>query len=122
VKIADIRPNGIKEFEKYISEKYKVETFWLYEERGMLKLDMIKVAKGDRKQGIGTAIMEELTAFADRLGKMIVLYLGQKDDRHGTTSSDRLRRFYKRFGFVDNKGRNKDYTLSYSMYRKPKNS
>ena len=31
----------------------------------------------------------------------------------------RLKDFYKQFGFVENKGRNKDFTISDSMYRLP---
>ena len=40
-------------------------------------------------------------------------------DSFGATSILRLKKFYKRFGFVENKGRNKDFQLSCGMYRKP---
>jgi len=38
----------------------------------------------------------------------------------GASSKERLKRFYRRFGFVSNKGRQKDFTLFDSMYRLPK--
>jgi GNAT superfamily N-acetyltransferase len=83
---------------------------------------MIEVPRADRKQGVGTAVMNELVDYADRVGKRIFLTPGLPDDRHGTTSRGRLVKFYKRFGFVENKGRNKDFTLSPGMYRDPKGS
>ena len=36
------------------------------------------------------------------------------------TSQARLKKFYKKFGFVENKGRNKDFEISELMYREPK--
>ncbi len=63
--------------------------------------------------------MRDIVDYADATGKRVVLTPGQKDDRHGTTSRSRLVTFYKRFGFVENKGRAKDFTISESMYREP---
>lgn len=37
----------------------------------------------------------------------------------GGTSVKRLTDFYKRFGFVENKGKNKDFTIRDTMYRVP---
>ena len=76
----------------------------------------------EKKQGAGTGLMNDLAAYADQEGKRIVLSPGLKDDRHGTTSRGRLVSFYKRFGFVENKGRNKDFTVSEGMIRNPANS
>ncbi|MDC1446571.1 hypothetical protein N8344_01205, partial [bacterium] len=44
---------------------------------------------------------------------------GLLDKQHGTTSQSRLRKFYKRFGFIDNKGRNKNYEFRNLMIRYP---
>jgi hypothetical protein len=41
---------------------------------------------------------------------------------YGASSVSRLKKFYKQFGFVENKGRNKDYEISEAMYRLPKAS
>jgi GNAT superfamily N-acetyltransferase len=86
---------------------------------GALELADIEVPKDARKQGVGTKALEALTQFADEHGQRIVLTPALKDSRHGTTSRSRLVRFYKRFGFVLNKGRNKDFTTMQGMYREP---
>lgn len=113
-------PINTKEFSNYIEIKYGVE-FWLGTTfDNNLSLHHFVVPKEKRKSGIGSQIMEELIKFADKYNKMLVLSPATRDDRIGTTSKARLVKFYKRFGFVENKGRNKDYRLSYSMYRKSK--
>jgi GNAT superfamily N-acetyltransferase len=73
-----------------------------------------------RSQGVGTKAMEELIAYADQLGKRITLSPGLPDDAQGTTSRSRLVKFYKRFGFKENKGRNRDFSTRDGMIREPK--
>jgi len=104
-----------------IKLKYGLENFdlWQYP-GGDLKLDTLVVPKGIRKEGLGTKVMEELIRYADAHGFRLILSVAVHDDRMGTTSRARLIRFYKRFGFVENKGRNKDFTVRASMIRKPK--
>lgn len=107
-------------FADKIKEKYDLTTFFIHEKDDIISLSMIEVPKAQRKQGVGSAVMQELIKYADRNKKRITLVPGQRDDRHGTTSNARLVRFYKRFGFVDNKGRNKDFTVTAGgMYRDP---
>ena len=65
----------------------------------------------------GTEYMEELIDLADNKGKMIAL---TPSTDFGATSIPRLKKFYKRFGFVENKGKNKDYEISETMYRQPR--
>jgi GNAT superfamily N-acetyltransferase len=89
---------------------------------GDLRLSDVEVPKGARKQGIGTEALQRLTDLADHRGLRVTLTPGLRDDRHGTTSRSRLIAFYKRFGFVLNKGRNKDFAISDLMYREPKAS
>lgn len=80
----------------------------------LMALDAIVVPKDMRKRGIGTKIMKELVLIATRYNCVFML---SPDDSLGATSKARLRRFYKRFGFIDNKGRRKLYPLPlYSMY------
>ena len=68
-----------------------------------------------RGKGLGTKFMEDLMKVADENGFKITL----------TPSSSyggnviRLRRFYKEFGFVENKGSNRDFTHKEDMYRDP---
>lgn len=80
----------------------------------LLVLDVIEVPKEMRKRGVGTAIMRKLVHIADQYNCVFML---SPDESLGATSRERLRRFYKRFGFIDNKGRHKKYSLPwYSMY------
>ena len=75
----------------------------------------IEVDKASRNKGLGTAFMQDLTEFADSQGMQIRL---NPSDELGATSKGRLEKFYKRFGFVENKpGKNKDYAISERFYR-----
>lgn len=82
----------------------------------VLTLHKLVVPKEQRGHGLGTEFMKELTAFADSQKLTIVL---TPDKVYGGSVS-RLKKFYKEFGFVENKGRNKDFTYSEGMLRRPK--
>jgi ribosomal protein S18 acetylase RimI-like enzyme len=82
--------------------------------RQLLSINRIEVDRDKRKRGLGTMAMHDLTDFADENGLRIEL---SPDDSLGATSKGRLKEFYKRFGFVENKGRNKDFRTSATMYR-----
>jgi 8-oxo-dGTP pyrophosphatase MutT (NUDIX family) len=71
-----------------------------------------------RNGGAGSAFMEDLIALADKDGWMITL---SPSNSYGGNVS-RLKEFYKRFGFVENKGANRDFTHKEDMYRSPKGS
>lgn len=108
---------------KDIKDKYKefLDDLFLYEheKRKQLSLSSIRIKKEYRGSGIGTKIMSDIISLADLKGYMITL-TPSKD--FGASSISRLKEFYKRFGFVENKGRNTDFTISDTMYRKPKNN
>lgn len=96
---------------------------------GDVELETIAVARGEADRGIGTKAMELLTDWADAQGVRLVLSPSSKgyqpvEKGPRTTSVRRLKRFYKRFGFVEPKGRHYDPTLSSptkpTMYRVPK--
>jgi hypothetical protein len=82
----------------------------------LITLSRIEVPKDLRSTGMGTQALQELAQYADQSKKTIALS-PSKD--FGATSVDRLKDFYKRFGFVENKGKNKDFSISESMYRLP---
>jgi GNAT superfamily N-acetyltransferase len=82
----------------------------------LITLSRISLPKESRGQGTGSSVINEITKFADENGKTIALS-PSKD--FGATSVTRLKDFYKQFGFVENKGKNKDFSISESMYRKP---
>ena len=85
-----------------------------------LYLEMFVVSPKEQRQGIGSGVMREILAFADREGLTMSLTPAQKGDPGGTTSAARLREFYKRFGFVENKGRTKNDEIDARMYRYPR--
>lgn len=79
-----------------------------------ITVDKIVVPEGDRGSGIGSTAMRQLMAYADRSGKAIAL-TPSKD--FGAKSVPRLKKFYKDLGFVENKGKVKDFEISESLYR-----
>jgi GNAT superfamily N-acetyltransferase len=76
----------------------------------------IVVDKTLRRQGLGTLAMQDLVELADHFGLLMTL---SPSIDFGGTSVDRLKRFYRRFGFVSNKGRQKHWEITASMYRLP---
>jgi predicted GNAT family acetyltransferase len=83
----------------------------------VLYLSKIEVPQGQRGQGIGSSVMQDIISQADADGKTITL---TPSTAYGATSTKRLKDFYKRFGFVENSGRNKNYALNETMYRLPR--
>lgn len=103
------RDLGLQQFDVYLSNG------------GYLNLSLLVVPRDRRNEGLGSEAMERLIRFADEHNKMVVLKPAQRDPHHGTTSRTRLVKFYKQFGFIENKGRGKDFTLDAgSMYRLPR--
>ena len=113
---SDINKLSLNEFEKYLEEKYnsKVE---LGDYKKYIYLSRIEVDKETRGLGIGSEIMSEIIDYADYNDKKITL---TPSTDYGASSVARLKDFYKKFGFVENKGRNKDFEISQLMYRVPK--
>lgn len=81
---------------------------------GDIQLSQVIVPKDNRSKGVGTEFMNDLIAYADSNGKRITL-TPSKD--FGASSVARLENFYKRFGFVKNAGKNKDFTTKDTMIR-----
>ena len=79
-----------------------------------IRLPRIVVRKEQRSSGLGTLAMEDLVGLADRYRLRVTL---SPATDFGGSSVERLKKFYRRFGFVNNKGRHKDFTISDSMYR-----
>ena len=124
MRLFEIASPELHNLSRELEDKYEgLEDLWLYSlgdsNPNTMKLDSIRVAKDARKEGVGSAVMQDITDYADAHGLRIVLTPGQKDDGHGTTSRSRLVKFYKRFGFYENRGRNKDFTISAGMIRDP---
>ena len=78
-----------------------------------IELSRIEVPATQRDQGIGTRAMQDLLREADARGLQV--NLTPSADFGGNVS--RLKRFYKRLGFQENKGRNRDFSTRESMIR-----
>ncbi|MBZ6534043.1 GNAT family N-acetyltransferase [Acinetobacter seifertii] len=107
---------SVDDFVKSIKKQYGIELDLKGSpSSNVLSLHKIVVPEAMRNQGTGTNAMQDIIKYADSQNKAIAL----------TPSSDfgsnkkRLTDFYKKLGFVENKGRNKDYEISESMYRVP---
>ena len=78
-------------------------------------LSKIEVSGDERNAGQGTQAMQDIVDRMDREGAIVAL---TPDDAFGG-NKNRLIKFYKRFGFVPNKGRNKDFRFRETMIRYP---
>ena len=109
----------VNDFAQEIKDKLNLKAFVLFDRKnGDIELSSLIVNKEDQKKGIGSQAMAELTDYADATGRRVILSAGQRDDNHGTSSHARLIKFYKRFGFKENKGRSIDFELGAGkMYR-----
>jgi GNAT superfamily N-acetyltransferase len=110
-----------KSISEMLEEKHPNIDFSLQERRNESRptvLSRVIVDKKNRGEGIGSKFMNDLLSHADERGH--TLALTPSKDFGGSVS--RLNEFYGRHGFLPNKGKNKDYTISEQMYRLPKNN
>lgn len=98
-----------------LMERFSDVDAWVSEDETRLVLSRLVVPVGRRNQGRGSEFMAALCDLGDRTGKRVELT--PTSDFGG--SKRRLIQFYKRFGFVQNKGRNRDFEVSEDMYRLP---
>ena len=115
------RSTTTEDLQNSLLNKYpNLKTLFLSETSGVISLDMIEVEKDERSQGIGSKVLEDIKAYADTNNLIIDLVPSVKDKNIGTTSRNRLIKFYKTLGFLENKGRNKDFSRrTGGMFREP---
>lgn len=82
---------------------------------GKITIDRIELRGDLRESGTGTQVMNAITGWADESG--VTLGLTPSDSFGGNVK--RLKQFYKRSGFVENKGAAKDFEISETMIREP---
>jgi len=99
-----------------LTAKYPNVALDVFESPEAIELSRIVVPKEMRNKGIGSQVMEDLIQYADKNAKQV--RLSPSSDFGG--SPTRLKKFYKEFGFVENKGRNKDFSTRETMIRNPK--
>jgi len=110
---------GTKFSKSFADVKKQISSFGVKllasESSDSITINNITVPTENRNSGVGTKAMKIILDYADSAGKKVLL----------TPSSDfggnkaRLISFYKRLGFIENKGANKDYAISETMYREP---
>ena len=118
-KSIEVKENKLEpiEFSKIIEDKYGITIDLTGDtKKGDLTLSRIEVPKEQRGKQVGTKAMEDIIKYADENNKRIVL---TPSTDFGGTSVKRLKEFYKKFGFIENTGKNKDFTTKENMYRNP---
>lgn len=106
-----------RNIDEILSEKHPQINAFVFERPDSIRLQSIRVPKELQREGLGTAYINDLVAYADEVGKAITLSTGGRGFDFPKT---KLIEYYKRFGFVENKGRNLDLRISDTMYRLPK--
>lgn len=96
-----------------LKEKHDIELD-TYEYKDHIVISRIVVPKSKRNEGIGTEVIEAIIDYADEQSKDV--FVTPTGDFGGSTS--RLAKFYKRFGFVPNKGKYRDFRTRESMIYK----
>ena len=104
---------------KQIKDKYKPELERLNvivdEDTMIAEIKLIRVAKDSQKSGIGSKVMKDITDLADEHDMVLSL---TPEGSFGVSKTV-LTKFYKKFGFVPNSGRNKYYEANGTMVRTP---
>jgi len=105
----------ITQVDEILTAKYPNIDFFIGQNDStkMLTLSSIIIPKKERNKGLGTKFMEDLVEHADKMGYTVKL--SPSSDFGG--SKTRLKEFYKRFDFIENKGKNKTYKFMETMYR-----
>lgn len=112
----------VQKLEDYLKVKYpSIAGLGIYidNRKNSLFLSDLYVKKEFRGTGVGSAVMKDIVSYADSRKLPIVLI--PEPESETKSSLVRLIQFYKKFGFVVNKGKKVDYFLSepfsLSMYR-----
>ena len=114
--IQELNNEGISINNEALMKEYGLSDITLTKKGDYVTVSKVVVA--DKGKGNGTRFMNDLVMAADENGWILAL---TPDDSFGATSVARLKRFYKGFGFKENKGRNADFNTRESMIRTPKN-
>lgn len=106
---------NIKSLSSELEKEFNVQLS-LSELGDIISLNKIIIPEDQRGTGIGSEVMKKIIEYADANQKIISLT--PTEDYGGKKS--KLIKFYKKFGFVDNKGKNKNFETRDTMIRNPK--
>ena len=94
---------------------HKIDKLHRFEDVSSIEFNQVVIYSSFRNSGIGTDILNTVTDYADRVNKLVTL---TPADDYGSDLK-RLKKFYQRFGFVFNKGKNRNFKYRDSMIRYP---
>lgn len=108
-------PRSVKDIVDYAKTK-NVELS-VNEENSQIELSLIRVSENDRGIGVGSDVISKLNDYADSNNQIITATAGTE---FGGKSLKDIVNFYKKNGFVENKGENANDMIEASMYRLPR--
>jgi len=110
--------NEIEAIRQALKTQYTGLELDIWQHENYIELARIELPKDMRDQGIGTQIIQKLQDYAK--AQNLPLVVSPEADKNKKQALDR---FYRNLGFINNKGRNMDYTLSSpfrrTMYWRP---
>ena len=110
--------NPFEDFLDQIQILYPDVRIFAHEGKNNIKITSLLVPKEQRGKGIGTDIIKKIKEYAQKVNKTVSLSPGPEKGYKA-----KLTKFYIDLGFIQNKGRNKDFELSDpfapTMYWKP---
>lgn len=93
-----------------------IDKLHLYQSTEALELNLIKLYNNKKGIGKGREIIDNITKYAD--DNRLVIHLTPTDEFGSDIK--RLTQFYKDFGFIYNKGKNKEFRTKDTMIRYPR--
>ena len=108
----DLQNNGISVDNDILRNYYGLSHLVASQNKNIVTLNQIVAAQ--QNVGNGSQFMRDLIDLADKNAWTLAL---TPDTSLGATSANRLKNFYRQFGFVENKGKNADFNTKESMVR-----
>lgn len=102
--------NELKALCDSLEQQYNGLSLFVYQTDYKIYVSEIRLQKEMQNQGIGTKVMNSIKEYAKKVGLPVVLH-PQADPG----KKKKLNEFYKDLGFVDNKGRKRDFSISEPM-------
>ncbi len=97
-----------------LKESNKDLEFQLIPYKEFIYLDLLIVPEEYRNQGLGTKFMNELIEAADSIRCPLAL---TADTSYSDADEETLESYYKRFGFIKNIGKDRDFSTNHTMIR-----
>ena len=106
------------EMTKKLSESNPDLEFKLIPYKEFIYVDLLIIPQEKRKQGLGTKFMTQLIELADSVNCPLAL---TPDTSYGSSDETQLEEYYKRFGFIKNIGKDREFSTNHTMIRPRKN-